>query len=331
MKRIFPLLALWAFNAFSETDDWFDVAPVGASLDLSLGQFEDGASLASISAQLPLFSDAQFYGRYTRLNSDYQRETGTSLYLQSNPYAKVTVGLGYENGNRDDSYEVEDFIVLLGTNISSWYLEANLIRGDVRTTPFGLDQQLVSSLREQGFLDASRTGIGLSMSYFAKSWALNFGYRDYQLDRDNEPTEENIGQLLRELESTAGQEENQSSDNESQENWNYREEWRNRFQQDFSYRTQIWTDMSAANQNYYWQVSHIADQEANADIYFYYKQYSFATGLYWYENARFEEQVSSVYGSIEYPLTNKLNIGLLLSTSDQKASFYSELGLGISW
>ncbi|SMF05432.1 hypothetical protein SAMN02745866_00426 [Alteromonadaceae bacterium Bs31] len=286
--------------------------PTGASIDLSFGQFQDGANLTSVAASFPIFFNAEVYGRYTKLNSDYQEEVGTSIYIQSDPYAKFTVGMGYETGNRDDSYEVEDLVALIGTNISDWYLEANIIRGDVVTTPFGLDPELTKALRQSGFLDATRTAVGLSAAYFASSWALSIGYRDYELNRDSEPSADNINPVLQGLR-------------------NERTDERVRLGEGISYRTQIWSDMSAANQNYYRQVSHIADQEANADFYFQYQQYSFATGLYWYESERFNEQVSSLYGSLDYPISNNLSIALLLSSSDQEASFYSELGLGIHW
>jgi len=316
LKRILLGIALFVPLLVNADDlNWFASDQKGYSLDFSLGRYEDGAELYGVAARIPLFLDAEVYGRYSTLDSDYQSDSGSSLYLQTDPYAKFTLGLGYEAGNRNDGYQVEDWVLLVATNFDSWYLEANLLQGDVVTTPEGFNKEFIDRLRERGWLDATRQGLGASATYFASQWSVKVSFRDYDIERDKQPDQEGAIELLHAL-GIADIDTLRAALSTR----------RGRAQ----LRRLSW-GMYSSNQQYYRQVSHIADSEASVDVSFAIANYNIASGAYWYESAYLDEQVSSVYSSVDYPISSAVSLGLLISASDQASSFYSELGFGLHW
>lgn len=318
MEKLFALTAFFfvsaSFAGNGDSDQLADEAH-RHSLELGMGQHQDGSNLSSAALTSSLLFDAEISARYTRLNGSAQNETSASLYIQSDPFAKFTLGAGFETGERAASYAVNDWLFFAGTNLSNWHAEFNFMRGEIETVPALLGPELTAQLREQGYLTADRQGVGASLAYYATNWTLQLAYRDYKLERINEPNRRDIAKLLSEMgiESEA--------DLLSFLSRQVNQERLRRYT----------TTLGYGNRQYYRQVSHVADQEAGINGSYYVGDASFSTGISWSDNLYFNEQVSSVYGSASYSLNNDTTIGFLLSTADEADSLYGEIQLGFSW
>jgi len=300
----------------ADESDWFLEDTQNYRLDMRYGQFEDGASLSSIALNTPFLLNSEFSGRYTRVSGGEEDEFASSFYIQSDPLAKFTLGVGLETGEREDSYRLQDWLLLAGTNLQNWTIELSVIRGEIETVPtLLLGSEFINPPSEREQLSSTRTGIGTSVIYYAQQWAWQFSYRDYQHDKPNQPNQDDIIAALNDV---------------GVENREQLEQFLNQPEQRQQLR-QYSRALGYTDQQYYRQVSHVADQEASTRFSFFAGNYRLSAGLSWYDSLYFKEQVSSLYGAIERPINNTVDLGFLLSNSDEDASLYAEIGLGLNW
>jgi hypothetical protein len=165
-------------------------------------------------------------------------------------------------------------------------------------------------------LSSTRTGIGTSVIYYAQQWAWQFSYRDYQHDKPNQPNQDDIIAALNDV----------GVENREQLGAISKSARATPTTQTVLPRTRLYrpTILSPSEpccrpRGQYERFSFFAGN------------YRLSAGLAWYDSLYFKEQVSSLYGAIERPINNTVDLGFLLSNSDEDASLYAEIGLGLNW
>ena len=315
MKRTLTVIILLACSqAFADSDDWFDIGKRGYDLYFSAGYYEAGASLTGISARAPLPFAAEISGRYTRIRGDDNDQNSSGLFIQSDPLATFSFGLGYETSELGDGRELDDWQLLAGWNIHRWYLEGQYITGQTRERPQELSEELVNNLNESDLLTADRRGFGATLAYHGNGWGSQIIVSRYDLDQPSMDAAAMVSLLQ-----TASEEERRALLNgafASGERVRYGSSRRS-------------TSRSSAQP--YQQVNPIAETEIGADIFFNRDRYRFAFGTYWYDDLYINEQVSSFFGRIDYNLNDTVALGMLIGASDEPESMYTEFGVGFSW
>ncbi len=300
--------------AFAE-DDWFDSPLRGFGLNFRAGQFDEGASLGSVRGFAPLLFGSEVSASFTQLHGNDQDEKSYSVFLRSDTARRFTAGIGVERSERGAAYENEDFHLLLGWNYRRWYFEFIGTRGELSVEPPGITNDVLARLESLGVLTADREGRRLTANYYGDRWGLQLLVANYELTRDRELQASDLEELLQELGLDSRRDLTRLLRNP----------------ENFLRLNLLIRTLNYSNQEYYRQVNQIADSELGLSAYVMRDALTYSSGLFWYDNIFTDETDVSVFGSIDYALSDNVLVGFLLSTSAGEGTVYGELSLGFMW
>ena len=306
-------------------EDWFELDSHSFEVTGAAGWGENDASVRHVSlwAQLPYFAElsarlgdaeqALSFGRDETFSYTAKGQN-RSVYLSSDPLARYSVTVSYEDYEFDDRFESRDVSLALATNIGSWNISLRATEGDVDIIPSEGVLELIEGLVELGVFSASKTSLGATLAYTDDDWSVSLFFTDYTFKRDNEPDESDLLTVLEGL----SEEDRQA----------LRRLILFGFGETLSgiFRWQAYL----ANQQYQHQVSQLAEQEMGLDFIKAFEHAAVGLGIYGFRSRVSGNVESSMYASVEIPVSDSLFVTSLFSVAEEAGS-YGELGFGIRW
>ena len=311
-------LVLFFFHepALSSEEDWFDV-DAGYSLRASYGAFDDGASAKSALFIAPLPFDAEMALNYGSLKADQDSEDSYFVSLRTDADALFSFGLSAETIDADTGYDVDEFQVDMTIAMGAWETQLRVSRADLQLAATGIgDPVLAQRVRDLGLLDATRDGLGFSLTYFQPRWALRLSLDDYELERDGELVRLDRDAVLAGL-----------SNEQRRDLLLYLTE-----RSDQRAFLSLYRSVLFANYSYAQQVSVAADYTLGVDAYFWDSHANtYAIGFVHVDHIHQQADRIQGYVSGDFLLGSHFSFGLLFSGEDEDDSVYSELSIGYSW
>jgi hypothetical protein len=339
---LYALLVLSLSSGFAsaQEDEWLGDDGRDINLDIHAGVFGDGVNSFTGAFSMPFYKGNRFGLSLTQMQAEPESIQSTNFYAVSDPFKRFTFGIASSNTTQDGAFDASDLELSAGWNFGRWYLEAQYLDGDITleaTDPRflettedpdaeepaegeELDEAVVdlvaSLLKEAGYLDATRNGFGLALSYHSDNYALRLGYIDYALERELDGSDDALRATFSELDP-----EDQLAVIQALRNSENR-------------RGQLWRTARILNytaNHLARQAGHLVNNQISIDYARQLSDMDVGLGISMSEELFTEESFNTIYVSADYPVSDSASFGILVSSSDQDASTYAEMKIGYSW
>lgn len=340
------LLSLCSGIASAQDDEWLGDDGHDINIDLHAGLFGDGINSFTGAFSAPVYKGNRLGFDITRMQAEPESISSTNIYAVSDPFKRFTFGIASSNTSQNGAFEASDLELSAGWNVGRWYVEAQYLSGDISleaTDPRFLESVeeepaeepepgdgepgdgepepevvdlIATLLKDAGYLDATRNGFGLAVSYHSDNYALRLGYIDYSLEREVDGSDEALRTAFSELsleDQIALIQALRNSENRRGQVWR-------------TARVIGYTANHLAR-----QAGHLVNNQISIDYVRQLSDMDVGLGISMSEELFTEESFNTLYVSADYPVSDNASFGVLLSSSDQDASTYAEMKIGYNW